>query len=167
MAGVIAHPGELGDHYRDPLQGPQVGVEPIRHRPSHQRLLDLGQLGIRQPWIGTGRVPAAQRIRPAWRKAGVPEVGALAGHAELAGDLGLAAALGEQFGGTKASDLTGGTLIGRTEAADGGYRRSSHTISPAVNPTHELNILSFRSGSDANGRRTCRQRPRRRVTFIW
>ena len=29
MAGVIADPGELGDHHRDPFQGPQVGVEPI------------------------------------------------------------------------------------------------------------------------------------------
>ena len=52
MAGVIADPGELGDHHRHPLQGPQVGVEPIGHRPRQQRLLDLGELGIRQLWSG-------------------------------------------------------------------------------------------------------------------
>jgi hypothetical protein len=44
MAWVVAGPGELGDHHRDPLQGPQVGVEPIGHGAFEQRLLNMRQL---------------------------------------------------------------------------------------------------------------------------
>jgi hypothetical protein len=56
MPRVVAHPGELGDDHRDSLQGPQVGIEPVGHRPSQQRLLDLSELSIRQLGIRTGRV---------------------------------------------------------------------------------------------------------------
>jgi hypothetical protein len=70
MAGVVADPGQLGDDHRHPLQGPQVGVEPIRHRPSQQRLLDLGQLSSRQLGVRAGRAPAAQSIHAAfWKRA--------------------------------------------------------------------------------------------------
>jgi len=67
----------------------------------------------------------------------VPDVGALAGHAEGAGDLGLATALGEQLGRLEPSGLTGGTLLGRVGRRVVGIARPSPTTIPAVNPTHE------------------------------
>ena len=136
MAGVMAHPGQLGNHDCDPLQGPQVGLEPIRHGASQQGLLDLGELGGRQLGIGTGGTPAAQRLDAALGEAGVPDMGALARDAELAGDLGLGAALGEQLGRLEASSLKGGTLFGWTGAAGGRHRRTltQHQPSRQLNP---------------------------------
>jgi hypothetical protein len=64
------------------------------------------------------------------------DMGALVGHAKLAGNLGLGAALGEQLGGAQPSGLTGGMLIlglGRRVVDIAG---PSHSINPAVNPTH-------------------------------
>ena len=77
------------------LQDPQVGIEPIGDRPRQQRLLDLGQLSIRHH-LGSGPVGPDCARRPPHTplKAGVPDVGTLAGHAELVGDLALGAALG-------------------------------------------------------------------------
>ncbi len=46
MAGVIPDAGQLGDHHRHSLQGPQVTVEPVGSGALEQRLLDLGELGI-------------------------------------------------------------------------------------------------------------------------
>jgi hypothetical protein len=63
---------------------------------SSRGFLDLGELGGRQLGVGTGGTAAAQGIHPALEVAAVPAVGALAGHAELVGDLGLGAALGER-----------------------------------------------------------------------
>ena len=140
MAGVIADPGQLGDHHRHPLQGPQVGVEPIGHRALQQGLLDLGQLGIRQLGVRAGRPPAAQGVNPALLEAAVPDMRALAGYAELAGDLGLGAALGEQLGRLEASGLKGCALILGTGAAGGRHRRTLTHHHPAVNPTHEAQI---------------------------
>jgi hypothetical protein len=67
-------------------------------------------------------------------------MGALARDAELVGDLGLSAALGEQLGRLQPSGLKGGTLLGRVRAAGRRHRRTSHATSPAVNPTHETQI---------------------------
>ena len=114
MSGVIADPGELSDHHRDPLQGPQVGVEPIRPGALQQGLLDLGQLGSRQLGVRASWAPAAQSLDAALLEAGVPDVRALARDAELVGDLGLGVALGEQLGRLEPSGLKGGTLLGRS-----------------------------------------------------
>jgi hypothetical protein len=138
MTGVITDSGELGDHHRHPFQGPQVSIEPVGHRPGQQGLLlDLGELGGRQPWIGPGRTPTTQGIHAALREAGVPEVGPPAGHAEGAGDLGLGAALGEQLSRLEPSGLQGGTLLGRAGAAGGRHRRTlTHTTNqPSTQPT--------------------------------
>jgi len=89
-----------------------------------QGLLDAGQVASRQFGIGAGRPPAAQGIDPARLEAGVPDMGALAGHAELVGDLGLGAALGEQLGRLQASGLQGGTLLGRVGAAGSRHRQT-------------------------------------------
>jgi len=62
---------------------------------------------------------------------------ALAGHAELVGDLGLGAALGEQLGRVPPSGLKGGTLILGAGAAFGRHRRTLTQHQPTVNPTHE------------------------------
>ena len=137
MAGVMADPGELADHHRDPFQGPQVGVEPVGLGALEQGLLDAGQVGGRQLGIGAGRTPAAQRLDAALGEAGVPDMGALTGHAEFVGDLGLGAALGKQLGRLQASGLMGGTLLGRVGAALVGIAGPSHSTNPAVNPTHE------------------------------
>jgi hypothetical protein len=140
MAGVITDPGQLGDHHRDAFQGPQVGVEPIRHRPCQQGLLDLGELGGRQLGIGAGRAAAAQGVHTALLEPGVPDVRALAGHTELLGDLGLGAALGEQLGRLEPSGLKSSTLLGRVEAALGGHRRTltHHPPSRQPNPRNSI-----------------------------
>jgi hypothetical protein len=51
-------------------------------------------------------------------------MGALAGDTELVGDLGLGAALGEQFGRFQPSGLTGGPFFGRARAAGSQHRRT-------------------------------------------
>jgi hypothetical protein len=146
MTGVMAHAGQLGDHHRDPLQGPQVGVEPVGHRPRQQRLLDLGELGGRQLGIRAGRTPAAQGVHAALSEAGVPDMGALARDAELVGDLGLGAALGEQLGRLQPSGLKGGTLLGRAWAAVGWHRRTltHHQSSRQPNPRNSIKDLGCR-----------------------
>jgi hypothetical protein len=145
MAGVIADPGQLGDHYRDPLQGPPVGIEPIGPGTLQQGLFDPGQLGSRQLWVRAGRTPTAQSIHPALLKAGVPDVGALTRHAEGASDLGLGAALGEQLGRLEPSDLKGSTLLGRVGAAGGRHRRTltHHQPSRQPNPRNSINQRRF------------------------
>ena len=67
----------------------------------------------------------------------MPDMGALAGDAELVGDLGLGVGLGEQLGCLEPSGLQGGTLLGRIGAAGGWHRRTLTHHHPAVNPTHE------------------------------
>jgi hypothetical protein len=64
-------------------------------------------------------------------------MGALAGHAELVGDLGLGVALGEQLGRLEPLDLQGGTLLGRSGRRVVDIAGPSHTTSPDANPTHE------------------------------
>jgi hypothetical protein len=137
MAGVMADPGQLGDDHRHPLQGPQVGIEPVRAGALQQRLLDAGQVDRRQLWVGAGRAPAAQGLHPALLEAGVPDMGALAGHAELVDDLGLGAALGEQLGRVQPSVLKGYALILGLGRRLVGIAGPSHNTSPTVNPTHE------------------------------
>jgi hypothetical protein len=124
MPGVIADPGQLGNDQRHPLKRPQVGVEPVGHRPCQQRLLDRGELHSRQLGVRAGRAPAPQGFHTALRKAGVPDVHTLARNAEFTSDLGLGAALGEQRSRTQASGLAGGALLGRAGAAGGRHHRT-------------------------------------------
>jgi hypothetical protein len=144
MAGVIADPGELSDHHRDPLQGPQIGVEPIGLSALQQGLLDLGQLGSRQLGVRAGWTPAAQSLDAALLEAGVPDVRALARDTEGAGDLGLGVALGEQLGRLEPSGLKGGTFFGRAGAAGGRHRRTltHHPSSRQPNPRNSITSYS-------------------------
>ena len=49
MAGMEADAGELLDHCRNAVKGPQLGVEPERLRAKPQGLVDGVQLCRRQP----------------------------------------------------------------------------------------------------------------------
>jgi hypothetical protein len=66
----------------------------------------------------------------------VLHVDALAGDAELVGDLGLGTALGEQLGRLQPSGLAGGALLLRLGRREMGIAGPSHSINPAVNLTH-------------------------------
>ena len=140
MAGVIPHPGELGDHHGHPLQGPQVGVEPIGHGALQQRLLDLGELGGRQLGIGAGGTPAAQRLDAALLPGGVPDMGALAGQLRVW----ATSAWVWPWANSSAAWSRRAALAARCWAGSGrravGIGGPSHTTSPAVNPTHETQI---------------------------
>jgi hypothetical protein len=62
----------------------------------------------------------AQRVGAALKPAGVPDAHGLGGDAELAGDLGLAEAEGEQFGGAQPPRLKPFTfVVGRGAAGKG------------------------------------------------
>jgi hypothetical protein len=67
-------------------------------------------------------------------EADAPDVCALAGHAEGAGDLGLGVALGEQLGRLEPSGLKGGTPILGAGAADGRHRRTLTQQQPSRQP---------------------------------
>jgi hypothetical protein len=75
-------------------------------------------------------------------EAGVPDVSALARDAELVGDLGLGATLGEQLGRLEPSSLKGGTLLGRVGAAGGRHRRTlvHHQPSRQPNPRNSNSV---------------------------
>ncbi len=147
MPGVMAHAGELGNDHRDLLQGPQVGVEPVGLGALEQGLLDAGQVGGRQLGIWAGGTPPPPGIYPALFEPGVPDVGALAGHAELAGDLGLGTALAEQLGRLEPSGLQGDALLARAGATSGRHRRTltQHQPSRQPNPRNS-NIDPFALG---------------------
>ena len=110
VRGMVAHAGQPPDHGGDALQGPQLAREPIRRSTLEQRLLDRGELGIRQPRRGAARSPAAQGIGAARSEAGVPDPGGLGGDAEPASDLGLAAADSEQLSRSQPASLEPGAF---------------------------------------------------------
>jgi hypothetical protein len=141
MAGVIADPGELGDHHRDAFQSPQVGVEPIGHRPSQQGLLDLGELAGRQLGIRAGGTPAAQGVHATlldracqrwalWRD--TPRVRATS-------------AWVWPWANSSAAWSRRASRAARSSAGSGrrvvGIAGPSHSIGPAINPTHETQIM--------------------------
>jgi hypothetical protein len=98
MPGMLLDPGHPLDHLGDARKGPQVVVEPGRHRPAVQHPADPGQLGGFQPCrlaLAGGAQPGHAAIAPA----GMPAAGGLGRHAQLTGDLGPGLALGEQVGG--------------------------------------------------------------------
>jgi hypothetical protein len=107
VPGVVADPGQPPDHLGNPRQGPQVGVEPLRHRAGQQRPLHPPPVALRQP---RGAAPAARAGQPrpaALAPAGMPAAGGLPRDPKAAGDLGLRQALGEQAVGLQAA-LPGG-----------------------------------------------------------
>jgi hypothetical protein len=78
------------------------------------------ELAVGQPGRWSGRALAVQAVSSLSLPAPVPEVDALAGHAELAGDLGLVEAGGEQLGGAQPTGLEPVAFsLGRGAAGDG------------------------------------------------
>src|SRR5215217_9259721 len=122
VAGMVTDAGQPLDHGGDPGQGPVVGVEAVGAGTLAQRPVDGGKLGVGQARGLPGRAGAAQRVQAAGAPARVPATDVLAGHAELAGDLGLGAAGSEQRAGLHA-DLFEGLAVARTAgvAAVGGW----------------------------------------------
>jgi hypothetical protein len=118
-----------------------------------QGLFDLGELGIRQPWRRAAQSFAAQPIGPTGLPAAVPDAHGLGGDAELAGDLGLAHAGGEQLGRAQPPGLEPVTFsLCRSAARDGWHGRHPHPPrSPA--PTRPASSTrhpsSFKCSSDA------------------
>src|SRR5512132_1531885 len=102
VPGMVADPGELLDHGRDARQGPVVVFEAVRAGALPERLVDQVQVLVGQARGVPGRAGAAQRLQPACLPAAVPAADVLPGDAELAGDLGLGAAGGEQRPGLHA-----------------------------------------------------------------
>src|SRR5215216_1230049 len=145
VAGMVTDAGQPLDHGGDPGQGPVVGVEAVGAGTLAQRPVDGGKLGVGQARGLPGRAGAAQRVQAAGAPARVPATDVLAGHAELAGDLGLGAAGSEQRAGLHA-DLFEGLAVARTAgvAAVGGW---SH---PAMLPG-EAPIMSPERANLFNG----------------
>jgi hypothetical protein len=91
---MVTHPGQLLDHGGDSIQRPQLTGEPVGGGALEQDVFDLTELAVRQPWCRSGR----PRLRRGIGAASLPVADALAGDAELAGDLGAPEAGGKQFG---------------------------------------------------------------------
>jgi hypothetical protein len=127
MRGMMANPGQPLDHQRDPVQGPQLPREAVGRGASEQGLLDGSELLVRKPWRRTARPFAAQRLTPAARPAAVPDADSLGRNLELAGDLGLADASGEQLGRLQPAGLELLTVsLGRRAARDGWHGADPH-----------------------------------------
>ena len=77
--------------------------------PFQQGLFDGGELGVRQPWRRSAR--DGQGVDAATLPTGMPNAHGLGGDAELAGNLGLAHAGGEQFGRAEPAALEPVTLL--------------------------------------------------------
>jgi hypothetical protein len=92
---MVPHPGEPLDDDGDALKGPQLADKPIGAGALQQGPLDLAELGVRQPWRGTGRPAAAQGVDAAALPASLPVADALPGDPKLAGNLGLADTSGQ------------------------------------------------------------------------
>jgi hypothetical protein len=101
----MLHPSETLDYYRDAVQGPQLPDEPIGGGAFQQGLLDGGELLIRQAWRRAAGFAAAQRLGATLLPAGVSDTYGLRRHLELAGNLGLTDAGGEQLGPAQPTGL--------------------------------------------------------------
>src|SRR5215218_1306413 len=105
VAGMVTGPGEPLDHGGDAGQGPVVGVEAVGAGALAQRGIQVLELLVVKARVGPGGAAACQRLQPALSPAGVPAADVLAGHPELAGDLGLGAASGKQRSGLHADSF--------------------------------------------------------------
>src|SRR4029450_11236176 len=86
-----------------------------------QGLLHLLELAVGQPGCRAGRTLAAQAVGAVGLPALVPEMGTLAGDAELASDLGLADADGEQLSRAEPTLLKSLALVLCRGAAGDGW----------------------------------------------
>src|SRR4029453_8057064 len=107
VAGMVAVTGPLLDHRGDAGQGPVVGVKAVGAGALAQRGLQVVELLVGKARVAPGRATAGQRLQPALAPAGVPAADVLAGHPELAGDLGLGVAGGKQRPGLHADGFEG------------------------------------------------------------
>jgi hypothetical protein len=112
-----------------------VHSSPRTHWPSRLRagLFHDGELGVRKLGCRAARPAAAQRLGAASLPAGVPDAHGLGRDLELAGDLGLVDAGGEQLGRPQPAGLEPVTfLLGRRAARDGWHAPDPHLAgSPA------------------------------------
>lgn len=77
MGGMVAHAGEALDHQRDPLQGPQVAVEPLGQGTLAQGPFDPAALAAVQLGPPAGPPGSAEGGAAALLPAAVPAVGVL------------------------------------------------------------------------------------------
>ena len=101
-------------------------MNPLTEAPFQQRLFDGGELGVQQPWRRAARPATGQGVDAATLPTGIPNAHGLGGDAELAGNLGLAYAGGEQSGRAEPAALEPVTLLLCRSAA----RNSRHPRDP-------------------------------------
>jgi hypothetical protein len=108
-------------------------TNPLAVAPSSRGLFHGGELGVRKLGCRAARPAAAQRLGAALLPAGVPDAHGLGRDLELAGDLGLVDAGGEQLGRPQPAGLEPVTfLLGRRAARDGWHAPDPHLAgSPA------------------------------------
>jgi hypothetical protein len=95
---MMPHPGHPLDHGGDAVKGPQLPDKPLAASTPQQGLFDPAELDVGQPGCWSGRASAAQAVGTGGLPTLMPQVHALAGNAEPAGDLGLADADGNSSG---------------------------------------------------------------------
>jgi hypothetical protein len=117
----------------DSVPGPQLAAEPIRRSPA-SRARSAFRAGHRTAWA-PGRLAAADKVSIPRSFRGMPDTHGLGRDLELAGDLGLADAGGEQLGGAQPASLQAITLC-RRAARDGWHAGDPHPPgSPATTPS--------------------------------
>jgi hypothetical protein len=118
---VVADPGQPLDDGGDALQRPQLPGEPVGARTLQQSLLDPVELAVGQPGRRPGRALAVQADGAGDLPTPIPQMHALAGDADLAGDLSLADAGSEQLGGPQPTGLEPLAFLLRRGAASNGW----------------------------------------------
>jgi hypothetical protein len=132
---MVTDPGEALDDSGDPVQGPQLPGEPVGARTLQQGLLDPVELAVGQPRRRPGRPAAVQALNAIGLPTPIPQMHALARDAELAGDLSLPDAGGEQLAGPQPTGLEPlAFLLCRGAASDGWHG----PILTGRTPQHQL-----------------------------
>ena len=117
---MVTDSGEALHDHGDAVQRPQLPDKAVGACALQQGLFHLLELAVGQPGRWSGRASAAQAVRSLGLPAPVPEMDALAGDAELAGNLGLTDAGGEQLGSAQPTGLEAfAFLLRRGTARDG------------------------------------------------
>jgi hypothetical protein len=93
----MPHSGQPLDHGGDAVKGPQLPGKPVAASTPQQGLFDPAELDVGEPGCWSGRASATQAVSTGGLPALMPQVHALAGNVEPAGDLGLADAGDEQL----------------------------------------------------------------------